>query len=138
MKRRAWIDFGITLVLLGAAFGLALASSALARAADSATAAVAAAAALLLAFGGGLYIVPKLARQVRFEFADFGISTAITNEGMLFLSIVAVVGLAAWNTENNLLYLILSAMLAFIVASGIVSSLILRDLRVRLRFPDYL
>jgi uncharacterized protein (DUF58 family) len=137
MNRRAIVDFLLTLVLLGAAFALALASSAFAPN-DGILATAAAAAALLLALGGGLYIVPRLARRVSWEFANNATRTSVTSEGLVFMSVVLVVGVAAWNTENNLLYLILAAMLAFIMASGTISRWMVRDLIVRLRFPDYL
>lgn len=137
MNKRALVDFFLTLVLLGAAFALALASTVLAGS-DGRLAAGAAIASLVLALGGGLYIVPKLARRVTWEFANYATRTSVTSEGLLFLSLVTIVGVAAWNTENNLLYLILSAMLAFIVASGTVSRWMLRDLAVKLRFPDHL
>jgi uncharacterized protein (DUF58 family) len=137
MNRRALVDFFLTLVLLGAAFVLALASSAFAPN-DGILATASAIGALLLALGGGLYIVPRLARRVSWEFANYATRTSLTSEGLVFMSVVLIVGVAAWNTENNLLYLILAAMLAFIMASGTVSRWMVRELIVRLRFPDYL
>lgn len=138
MNRRALIDFLLTLLLLGAAFVLALASAALGPT-DVVLAAACSLGALVLALGGGLYIVPKLARRVHWEFANsLSLRTTITGDGLIFLSVVVIIGVAAWNTENNLLYLILATMLAFIVASGAVARQMLRDLAVKLRFPDFL
>jgi uncharacterized protein (DUF58 family) len=138
MNRRAVIDFVLTLALLGVAFMLALASRAIAGT-DGLMAAAMALAALVLALGGGLYIVPKLARRVNWEWASqLRTHTALTSEGAVFLVLVVIVGVAAWNTENNLLYLILSAMLAFIIVSGNIARQMLRDLSVRLRFPDHI
>jgi uncharacterized protein (DUF58 family) len=45
------------------------------------------------------------------------------------------VGFAALNTGNNLLYLVLSLMLAFLVLSGVLSEAALRGVRVRRRLP---
>ncbi len=45
------------------------------------------------------------------------------------------VGFAALNTGNNLLYLVLSLMLAFLVLSGVMSESALRGIRVRRRLP---
>jgi uncharacterized protein (DUF58 family) len=45
------------------------------------------------------------------------------------------VGFAALNTGNNLLYLVLSLMLAFLVLSGVLSEAALRGIRVRRRLP---
>ncbi len=44
-------------------------------------------------------------------------------------------GFAALNTGNNLLYLVLSLMLAFLVLSGVMSESALRGIRVRRRLP---
>ena len=45
------------------------------------------------------------------------------------------VGFAALNTGNNLLYLVLSLMLAFLVLSGVMSESALRGIRVRRQLP---
>jgi uncharacterized protein (DUF58 family) len=135
-NRRAWIDFTLTLVGLGVAFVLASLSPLISRTGDWAVGAFSALASLVLALGCGLYIVPRLARRVRVEMWGFGIRTSITTEGYLFLLVAVVVGVAAWNTENNLLYLILAVVLAFIIVSGNVARLMLYDVAVQLRFPD--
>lgn len=59
----------------------------------------------------------------------------ITREGRYFLGITFGVGLAAINTGNNLLYLLLGVLLALILVSGIMSELALRGLSVRRRLP---
>jgi uncharacterized protein (DUF58 family) len=45
------------------------------------------------------------------------------------------VGFAALNTGNNLLYMVLALMLAFLVLSGVLSEAALRGIRVRRRVP---
>jgi uncharacterized protein (DUF58 family) len=57
-----------------------------------------------------------------------------TREGRWFCGITLGIGFAAINTGNNLLYLVLGMMLSLIVASGILSELALRGLRL-LRQP---
>ncbi len=47
-----------------------------------------------------------------------------------------VVGLAATNTANNLLYLIVAMLLAFLAVSGLLSEQSLRRVRVRRELPD--
>jgi uncharacterized protein (DUF58 family) len=136
--RRAWIDFALTSALLGAAFVLAFLSSTISKTGDWAMGAFAAFMSLVLAVGGGLYIVPKLAKRVRWELWGLGIRTSVTTDGMLFAVIVVVVGVAALNTENNLLYLVLAAMLAFVIVSGNVARIMLHDVGVQLRFPDHI
>ena len=58
-----------------------------------------------------------------------------TRAGWLFLLIILGVGFAALNTGNNLLYLVLSLMLSFLVLSGVMSESALRGIRVRRRLP---
>ena len=58
-----------------------------------------------------------------------------TREGRYFVAIAIGIGAAAVNTGNNLLYLILGWMLSFIVASGVLSELTMRGLKVRRRSP---
>ncbi|HZH02374.1 MAG TPA: DUF58 domain-containing protein, partial [Myxococcaceae bacterium] len=58
----------------------------------------------------------------------------MTRSGRIFLLWVLGVGIAALNTGNNLLYLVLGLMLSAIVASGVLSERTLRGLRVR-RLP---
>jgi uncharacterized protein (DUF58 family) len=58
-----------------------------------------------------------------------------TREGKYFVAITIGVGMAAVNTGNNLLYLLLGWMLSVIVASGIMSEQVLRRLSVRRRPP---
>ncbi len=58
-----------------------------------------------------------------------------TRAGWVFFALVFAVGFAALNTGNNLLYLVLSLMLAFLVLSGVLSEAALRDITVRRRLP---
>jgi uncharacterized protein (DUF58 family) len=53
-----------------------------------------------------------------------------TREGKYFVGITFGVGFAAINTGNNLLYLLLGMMLSLIIASGVLSEMSLRGLRV--------
>ncbi|HVU03345.1 MAG TPA: DUF58 domain-containing protein [Polyangiaceae bacterium] len=59
----------------------------------------------------------------------------ITREGKFFILLTLSVGLAAINTGNNLLYLLLGMLLALIVVSSIMSELSLRNLTVVRRLP---
>jgi len=58
-----------------------------------------------------------------------------TRAGWIFCGLTFGVGFAALNTGNNLLYLVLSLMLAFLVLSGVMSESALRGIRVRRRLP---
>jgi uncharacterized protein (DUF58 family) len=59
----------------------------------------------------------------------------ITREGKYFLGITFGVGVAAINTANNLLFLLLGLLLSMIVISSIMSESTLRGLRVSRRLP---
>jgi uncharacterized protein (DUF58 family) len=58
-----------------------------------------------------------------------------TRAGWCFFALIFGVGFAALNTGNNLLYLVLSLMLAFLVLSGVLSESALRAIEVRRRVP---
>jgi uncharacterized protein (DUF58 family) len=58
-----------------------------------------------------------------------------TREGIWFIVATFTVGLAASNTGNNLLYLILAMLLSFLVISGTLSEQTLRRLRLRRELP---
>ncbi len=62
----------------------------------------------------------------------------ITKTGWKFLAMTVVVGIAAVNTANNLLYLVFGLMLSFIMASSILSELMLRNVRLERAFPKHL
>lgn len=60
---------------------------------------------------------------------------SFTREGRWFVFLAIAIGLAAINTGNNLLYLLLAWLLSFIIASGILSEITMRGLRVTRRPP---
>ncbi|MEK6324161.1 MAG: DUF58 domain-containing protein [Acidobacteriota bacterium] len=138
MNRQAWRDFFITVFFLGLAFIIALLSSAAADQQSTRLAAVAAAISLVLALIGALYIIPRLARNVRLEVLRFAIRTSFTVEGLLFVVFLVIIGFAAWNNGNNLLYLVLSAMIAFLIAANLIARISLADVSIQLRFPDHI
>ncbi len=59
-----------------------------------------------------------------------------TREGKYFILITFGVGIAAINTGNNLLYLVLGMLLALIVVSGVMSEVSLRKLKISRRLPS--
>ena len=59
----------------------------------------------------------------------------ITKVGLWFVLLAVVVAVAATNTGNNALYLVLAAMLALLVVSGVVSRRNVRQLEVELTPP---
>lgn len=138
MNRQAIRDFLITVFFLGLSFIIAMLSSIAADQYEPKLAAIAAAISLLLAAIGALYIVPRLARNIRFEMMRFAVRTSVTVEGVLFVVFLLVIAFAAWNTGNNLLYLVFSAMVAFLVAANLIGRISIADVSVQLRFPDHI
>ncbi len=62
-------------------------------------------------------------------------SLSVTTEGKLFIGILFLIGIAAINTGNNLLYLVLATLLSLIITSGILSESTLRGIRVTRTLP---
>ena len=62
----------------------------------------------------------------------------ITKTGWKFLGLTVIVGFAAVNTGNNLLYLVFGMTLSFITASGVLSELMLRKVSLSRTFPKHL
>jgi uncharacterized protein (DUF58 family) len=65
-------------------------------------------------------------------------SVKFTKEGTRFILLTLGVGVAAINTGNNLLYLILAMMLSLIMVSGILSEQCLRKIHVQRKIPSQL
>jgi uncharacterized protein (DUF58 family) len=61
-----------------------------------------------------------------------------TREGKYFVALTLGIGFAAINTGNNLLYLMLSMLLALIVGSGVLSEQTLRKLTIARQLPQRL
>lgn len=55
-------------------------------------------------------------------------SLSITKEGKWFIGVLLLIGVAAINTGNNLLYLVVAALLSLIIISGLMSESTLRGL----------
>ncbi len=63
---------------------------------------------------------------------------SFTKEGKRFIAILFVIGIAAINTGNNLLYLVVAMMLSIIVISGILSEFTLRVIEVKRIMPGHI
>jgi len=62
-------------------------------------------------------------------------SLSVTKEGKWFIGVLLLIGIAAINTGNNLLYLVVATLLSLIIISGILSEATLRGLKVERRLP---
>ena len=85
-----------------------------------------------------IFIVPPLARSARLEVTRFDLPIEITSGGGIFLLILFVVGFAAWNTGNNLLFLVFALLCSTLFVGGMAARSSLRDLIVSARFPDHI
>jgi uncharacterized protein (DUF58 family) len=137
--RRAVREFLMTTALLGSSFFLAMLSTFLYQSTNEyQLAIIAAVLSLLLAGGGGIYIVPKLAKRVNLRLFSLRFPYSATPETAFFVVLTVIVGFSAFNTGNNLLYLIFSVLLAVLLSSGVISEASLRNLDVSLRFPEHI
>jgi uncharacterized protein (DUF58 family) len=85
-----------------------------------------------------IFVVPPLARSARQEVKRFDFPLEVTSGGAIFTLILLVVGFAAWNTGNNLLFMILSLLCSSVFVGGVAARASLRDLIVSARFPDHI
>jgi len=133
-----WIKFLLALVGLGLAFGAALISTAWGEAGNLWASVILASLALLMAAFVGLVTVPYLARRVALERLRQTFHYEVTKAGVIYVLVTLVIGIAALNTGNNLLYIVVAAMLAAILVSGLVSALVLRGLELEVRLPEHM
>lgn len=93
---------------------------------------------LLIAVLLTIFIVPPLARSARVEVANWDSPFEPTSGGGVFLVIIVVVAFAAWNTGNNLLFLVFSLLCSTLFVGWMAARASLRDLTVSARFPDHI
>jgi len=136
-EMHAWVRFLFALAGLSIAFIAAIFSTVASRQGNVVATAILASSALLAAGLVGLFTVPYLARRVDagrwMEAFDYD----VTKEGVVYLALALVIAVAALNTGNNLLFVIVSAMLAAIVVSGIVSNAMLRSMELEVALPEH-
>jgi uncharacterized protein (DUF58 family) len=133
----AWAKFLLALGGLSLSFGMALFSTASGEAGHLWVSVILASVALLLAVLVGLVTVPYLARRVAIERLRQTFHYEATRAGVVYVLVTLVIGIAALNTGNNLLYIVVAAMLAAILVSGVVSAMVLRSLELDVRVPEH-
>jgi uncharacterized protein (DUF58 family) len=132
-----WVKFLVALVGLALAFAAALFSTVSRETGNIWATLILASAALLLATLVGLTTVPYLARRVAAARIRDAFDYDVTRVGVIYVLTVLLIGIAALNTGNNLLYIVVGAMLAAIVVSGIASAAVLRALELEVRLPEH-
>jgi uncharacterized protein (DUF58 family) len=137
-ERPAWRRFYLGLLGLSTAFFLALYSTALTEAGRVSAAVWAAVASLLLTAIVAVKTVPFLARRTALEHWLVKIEYEFTREGAFYLVIIGLIAVAALNTGNNLLFIILASQLAAILVSGVLSQVGLSQLELDFVLPDHI
>ncbi len=134
---QVWVRFLFAIVGLVLAFGAALFSTVSQESGNVWGTIILASAALVLATFVGLTTVPYLARRVVAARVREAMDYEVTRAGMIYILISVVIGIAAINTGNNLLYVIVAALLSAIMVSGIASAAVLRGLTLDVHLPEH-
>jgi uncharacterized protein (DUF58 family) len=130
--------FFLSITALTAALLLALYSGAAAELGQVVLASTSALAALAIAGWVGVTLVPVLAKRTPLRWIAFKMDYRVTFEGWIYLGGIIIVALAALNTGNNLLFLILASLIAIFLMSGILSSISLAGIQLRLVLPEHI
>ena len=125
-------------LLITGAIGAALTAAAAGQMGDYELASLASKIALGLSLAIMVYVIPRLARNVRLEYLQSGLALNVMNAGWVFCAFILVVTIAAISTGNNLLYMVLASLLATMIVSGLASRVGISNLTVSLRFPDHI
>jgi uncharacterized protein (DUF58 family) len=130
--------FFISMLALSAALLIAIYSSAAAELGQIRLATTAAVIALAIAGWVAITLVPVLARRTPLRWIGQRMDFRITFEGWIYLLAIILVALTALNTGNNLLFLILASLIAIVLMSGILSSVTLSGVAMRLELPEHI
>src|SRR6266404_6025876 len=115
--------FFLSITALGVALLLAVYSGAAAELGNLGVAASSALFALAIAAWVAATLVPTLAKRTPLRWIGHKVEYKISRAGWLYFGATLLVALAALNTGNNLLFLILACLVSVILMSGILSSI---------------
>jgi uncharacterized protein (DUF58 family) len=135
IDRSAWLRFFGAVAGLSLALFAALYSTVFRESGDVWATAVLASLALIISGVVAVTTLPYLARRVGLRHITQSFHYEFTTTGAVFLLLIIVIGIAALNTGNNLLFIIVSAMLAAILVSGLASALVLSGLELDILLP---
>src|SRR5262245_25118196 len=134
-RRNIWRNFTFSILSLTVAMLAALYSSSATRDGRMWAAGISATIALAISLWVSLRFVPRLAATVEWDWIPFLSHYHVTREGWIYFGAIVVVVFAAINTNNNLLYMVLSALLAVLLLSGFLSSVNFRSVDIRVHMP---
>jgi uncharacterized protein (DUF58 family) len=138
MSFRKWRNAILSLFLVLLGLGTTLLVLIARRDGDWQLANIAAIASLVIVLLIIILVVPPLVRSARAEVSHFDLPAQVTKGGVIFLGVLAVVAFAAWNTGNNLLFLVFSVLASTLFVAWVAARVSLRDLVVSARFPDHI
>ena len=124
MKKWRNAILGLLLVLLGV--GTTSIVLIARRGGDWRLANIAAIASLIIVLLILILVVPPLARSARAEVSGLDLPVQLTKGGVIFIGVLGVVAFAAWNTGNNLLFLVFSLLASTLFVSWIAARASLR------------
>jgi uncharacterized protein (DUF58 family) len=136
--RSAVRTFLLSIAALAIALLLAIYSGTAAELGHLAMAIASALGALLVAAWVAVTLVPILAKRTPLRWLGFKMEYRVTREGWIYILGIFLVAVAALNTGNNLLFLILASLIAIILMSGVLSSITLSGVEMRLQLPEHI
>ncbi len=83
-----------------------------------------------------VFVIPPLARNASAEASQMNLPFEFTTGGAVFIGLLVIVAFAAWNTGNNLLFLVLSFLTSALFVGFFVGNFCLKKLDVKMRFPE--
>lgn len=83
-----------------------------------------------------IFVIPPLARSASAEASQLNLPFEFTGGGAMYLGLIVIVGFSAWNTGNNLLFLILAFLVSALIVSFFTGNFALKKIDVKMRFPD--
>ncbi|HMM80836.1 MAG TPA: DUF58 domain-containing protein [Pyrinomonadaceae bacterium] len=129
-------NFAVGIVVVTGGLGLAGLTLYAHEANRSRLAAIAAGLSLIFILLILIFVIPPLAKKASREASQLNLPFEFTLGGSVMAVLIIVVGFSAWNTGNNLLFIVLSVMLAASTVGFAAGWLTLRKLDIRLRFPE--
>lgn len=130
--------FFLSIVALGVALLLAVYSGAAAELGSIGLAASSALLSLAIAGWVAVTMVPTLAKRTPLRWIGYRMEYKISRAGWIYIGATLLVALAALNTGNNLLFLILACLISVILMSGILSSISLAGVELRIELPEHI
>jgi uncharacterized protein (DUF58 family) len=125
---------GLTVVFGG--LGLAFITLLAHQRGDARTAGIAAVISIVFVFLILIFVVPPLARSASAEASQMNLPFEFTVGGAIILGLIMIVGFSAWNTGNNLLFLVLSFLVSALIVGFFIGNFAVKKLDIKMRFPE--